>query len=255
MTKHWVSDHYWHHIDNKDLPGWAKRRKKALYQGKELVGRHFRYRLVSDGFGGGYYQRRLRYHVPIRHRHRRSTFLKFANPLRYIRHMARSGIEAVSALIGLLIWLGFLGALVAVPILLITGHCGIQLTADVEQTEVKLFSAVNDYREAQGLPTLAKVEFLDQLAREHSQYMVDHGLSHSGFDYRADRILSAMDATSVAENCLDHPSSSCDAGGMAKGWYESPGHRANMLNSQFKRTGVGVAAGNRRVYATQIFTD
>lgn len=39
-------------------------------------------------------------------------------------------------------------------------------------------------------------------------------------------------------------------------WYNSPGHRANMLSSSFGKIGIGIAvAGNGDIYYTQLFTD
>ena len=39
-------------------------------------------------------------------------------------------------------------------------------------------------------------------------------------------------------------------------WYNSTGHRANMLNSRFKKIGIGIAvADNGDIYYTQLFTD
>jgi len=39
-----------------------------------------------------------------------------------------------------------------------------------------------------------------------------------------------------------------------QGWMNSPGHRANILNSSFTQLGVGVATdSNGRIYWTQQF--
>ncbi len=39
-------------------------------------------------------------------------------------------------------------------------------------------------------------------------------------------------------------------------WYNSPGHKANMLNAGFKKIGIGIAvADDGSVYYTQLFTD
>lgn len=161
----------------------------------------------------------------------------------------------ITYLFATIMWLGFVGALIYLPIWFGLSHFATQMVIDEPKTEAELFDAVNDYREAEGLAPLLRDEFLDELAREHSRYMVEHGLSHSGFDSRANTIMANMPVTLVAENCIDNPQGSYNAYGMAKSWYESAGHRANMLNPSFRRTGVGVAAGNGHVYATQIFTD
>lgn len=173
-------------------------------------------------------------------------------PVRYIRGFLREPFLYLGAT---LMWLFFVGALITAAVILPLQHCAVELTVDEEQIEIDLFDAVNEYREAEGLSPLARVDFLNEVAREHSQYMIEHGLSHSGFSSRAASIKANMSVTLVSENCIYNPRGSYNAHGMAKSWYESAGHRANMLNPTFQRTGVGVAAGNGHVYATQIFTD
>lgn len=43
---------------------------------------------------------------------------------------------------------------------------------------------------------------------------------------------------------------------MVENWYNSPGHRANMLNTDFGKIGIGIAyANNGSVYYTQLFTN
>jgi uncharacterized protein YkwD len=40
----------------------------------------------------------------------------------------------------------------------------------------------------------------------------------------------------------------------SKGWMDSPGHRQNILDKGYTRTGIGVAvAGDDKVYITQMF--
>jgi uncharacterized protein YkwD len=38
-----------------------------------------------------------------------------------------------------------------------------------------------------------------------------------------------------------------------KSWFESPGHRGNILSAAFTHCGTGVAASRTTVYATQVF--
>lgn len=43
---------------------------------------------------------------------------------------------------------------------------------------------------------------------------------------------------------------------VSTGWYNSPGHRANMLNGKFGRIGIGIAvSGSGKVYYTQLFAN
>jgi len=38
-----------------------------------------------------------------------------------------------------------------------------------------------------------------------------------------------------------------------KMWIKSPGHRKNMLNSDFSAVGIGVKRGRRGYFATELF--
>lgn len=62
MTRRKVNDYEWHDVDYGELPGWVKRRIGTLHR-RQLVGRHFRYRLVAGP--PGRYQKRLRHHIPV----------------------------------------------------------------------------------------------------------------------------------------------------------------------------------------------
>lgn len=47
-----------------------------------------------------------------------------------------------------------------------------------------------------------------------------------------------------------------DAKNVSQMWYNSPGHRANMLNGSYQKIGIGIAvASNGDVYYTQLFTN
>ena len=130
-------------------------------------------------------------------------------------------------------------------------------TAAIDALEKALYAEVNTLRQKNGLTNLEKLSFLDGIAREHSQYMLEHGqLSHDGFlGVRYPTIVITMKVSMAGENVLFVPSDLTDTKQMADLWYQSPDHRANMLNGGFRRTGVGIVIGNGRMYATQIFTD
>jgi len=108
------------------------------------------------------------------------------------------------------------------------------------------------------MASLTRNASLDQLARDHSQYMAAAGtLSHDGFPGpggRAQTALSIVGGSSAAENVLKYHESS-SASEMVTGWCNSSGHQANMLNPTYTRTGMGIFISGGYVYATQIFTD
>ncbi len=101
---------------------------------------------------------------------------------------------------------------------------------------------------------LVRNSYLDQLARNHSQYVAGGGTPHDGFASRFSAAQAAIGITSMAENVL-MASQSYSASQMVDMWCSSSGHHDNMLNSTYTRTGMGIAISGGYVYATQIFTD
>ena len=120
--------------------------------------------------------------------------------------------------------------------------------------EQALFDEVNSRRASQGLAALTRNPILDQLARDHSAYMVTHGLSHAGFSARCSQAQTQLGAMACAENVLDAPQP-WSASQMVDLWWGSSGHKANMLNPGFARSGMGIVISGGQVYATQFFTD
>ena len=144
-----------------------------------------------------------------------------------------------------------LAALLLMLLALMVGCSTSTTTDDTTQltTEEKIFSLVNEARVGNGLSPLVRVDTLDALALEHSQDMAKAGiLSHDGFDARADSIERLLGSSYVGENVAVGYES---AKAFVDGWLNSPGHRANIMNSSYRRTGVGYYEG----YATQIFCD
>jgi uncharacterized protein YkwD len=115
--------------------------------------------------------------------------------------------------------------------------------------EQKIFNLVNEARADAGLPPLMRVNTIDALALEHSKYMADtNNLSHQGFDARADQLMLVLGSSYVGENvAMGYDSSES----FVEGWLDSPGHRQNIMNPLFGRTGIGYSDS----YATQIFCD
>lgn len=129
----------------------------------------------------------------------------------------------------------------------------------LSEREINIHKLVNEYRQQNGLCALELNEFMSTLAREHSerQSMLNPisfsgekglGISHEGFNERAERILTTLGASIVGENVAmgyDNSASLVDA------WLNSPEHRENIMNPTFRRTGIGLAGS----IATQIFSD
>ena len=105
------------------------------------------------------------------------------------------------------------------------------------------FDLVNEYRIENGLQKLTRTYELDNLAKQHCEYMVSVGdLNHDGFDGRFDSTNYMTFGENVAWNYRI-------ARALVDGWIKSPGHRANILDPSFSFAGMAIVNG----YACQEF--
>jgi|GEM_PF-3503512 len=130
-------------------------------------------------------------------------------------------------------------------------------TAEIAALEQALHDEVNIIRRNGGMVSFQRIAFLDELARENSQYMLEQGkLTHENFyTYSHPTIIKTLKVSMAGENVLFVSTKMNDPALMADLWYQSADHRDNILNPSYRRTGVGIAIGNDRIYATQIYTD
>ncbi len=118
----------------------------------------------------------------------------------------------------------------------------------------------NQYRTRQGLPKLILDTTLTRAACHRSLEMADAGvLSHerpdgsTPFDLMKEYGISYYTA---GENIAYTMGYGVNAGQAAQMWYNSTGHRENMLNSDFGKIGIGIAVTKKNeVYYTQLFTN
>ena len=128
--------------------------------------------------------------------------------------------------------------------------------ASASTCEQSLFNAVNSLRTGAGKPALTKNSYIDGLCRQHAQYMASKGtVSHDNFiPTRSNAVMSNVAGMhTTGENVLQG-NSPCNASSLAQLWWNSPGHKANILGSQFTVAGMGVfidASG--KIWACQIF--
>ena len=115
--------------------------------------------------------------------------------------------------------------------------------------EQDIFDLVNQARTDSGLEPLGGAGAISEVALEHSQYMESVGaISHDNFHDRATDLMGRIDASRVGENvAVGYPTPEA----FVEGWMASEGHRENILNPSFHRTGIGYFES----YVTQIFTD
>jgi uncharacterized protein YkwD len=100
------------------------------------------------------------------------------------------------------------------------------------------------------------------VARDHSTYMAEQNdISHDNFQSRGDalaRELPGLVINYLGENVammsyqsqLDPESVAAE---FVKMWWNSDGHRENMLGGKYRSIGVGVVRTENEIYATQVF--
>lgn len=130
----------------------------------------------------------------------------------------------------------------------------------------QLFQEVNAYRRSRGAAQLPRHPGLDQLAREHSEYLRKHrgtfslygkNVSHIGADKRARVAFLLYQMDTCSENVaftLSRGSEAQTAKAVAQLWQNSANHEVAMADPTWTDTGVGtVVDKDGAVFATQIF--
>jgi len=134
------------------------------------------------------------------------------------------------------------------------------------ETEVEelIIVLVNEERQKLGLSTLSQDTLLTSLAREHSTSMVENNFfSHDRYPGQRSFDHNQPPGTIRGENLSKTPTRRLIPGPYlslqeacewaVSGWMDSPGHRDNMLEPKFSRTGVGVSLSDGYLYITQMF--
>lgn len=155
---------------------------------------------------------------------------------------------------------------------------------DKIKLEKQIHSLTNQYRTQNGLQALSWDDKLANIARTHSQDMAlrdyfshdtlegkdptDRGTSQG---YRCQKTIGNLIYSGIAENIFqnnlydsvtiigivpiyDWNSQDSLTKSTVDGWMNSPGHRENILESNYDKEGIGVAiASDDKVYITQNF--
>ncbi|GAA2265221.1 hypothetical protein GCM10010145_43190 [Streptomyces ruber] len=113
-----------------------------------------------------------------------------------------------------------------------------------------VISLTNAERSRAGCPALQGSPALDTAAQRHAQDMADHDFfGHDGSD--GSTMVSRAEAAgytgwrALAENVAAGRPTAAD---VVRGWMDSPGHRANILDCSLKHIGVGYAYGAGTTY-------
>ncbi|MFJ4469398.1 CAP domain-containing protein [Streptomyces sp. NPDC089424] len=119
--------------------------------------------------------------------------------------------------------------------------------------ETEVLRLVNDERAQAGCSPLAANSALADLAGDYSDAMAEQGFfDHTDPSGRTpwDRAEAAGIGNLGGENIAR---GQADAAAVMEAWMNSPGHRANILNCDFKTLGVGVHHGQGGPWWTQNF--
>lgn len=112
---------------------------------------------------------------------------------------------------------------------------------------------INIEREARGLPRFVHVPELTEVARKHSQVMMERGkVSHEAdgtvFQERLEKAVT--NACRFGENITKHYTIEYAVADLMG----SPGHRGNLLDTEFTGIGIGIARNAEGLlYITQDF--
>jgi uncharacterized YkwD family protein len=126
----------------------------------------------------------------------------------------------------------------------------------ISSVEREVARLVNLERQKAGLAPLTLSEELSKVARIKSQDMADKNyFSHTSPTYgdpfqmmRSFGIKFGYAGENIAKGYRGAES-------VMNGWMNSSGHRANILNANFKKIGVGYVEARGTTYWTQLFTD
>ena len=126
---------------------------------------------------------------------------------------------------------------------------------------VQLHELVNTHRERLKLSPVDPNIILTDVAQRHSCFLAKtHTLSHSGEnvrEYPADQkklndhvVRAGYQYTKLGENVAAGHNSAQE---VFQAWIDSPSHRLTIETSRFTALGLGLSAGPRRNYWTQVF--
>lgn len=126
-----------------------------------------------------------------------------------------------------------------------TGGTSTGTTSALTADELEVFNLINTKRTANGLAALKIDDELQNVARIKAQDMVDNNyFSHTSPTYGSPfEMLKKFGISykTAGENIAGNSSNS----GAVEAWMNSSGHRANILNSSYNYTGIGVVKSSK----------
>lgn len=124
-------------------------------------------------------------------------------------------------------------------------------TAELTDSEKKIASLINKARTQRGRSKLQVSAKLSELARKHSNVMVNQNdpVKHS----TTNQLLSYMDKANCVAKVGENVGAASTALQMHQAFMDSPGHKENILETYWKKVGVGVKKSGGRLWTTELF--
>ena len=120
------------------------------------------------------------------------------------------------------------------------------------ETELKLVTLINNYRESKGLNALEVVNHISYKSEEHNIYMIDKNVvNHDYFQQRSDNLIQVLGAAKVGENIAYNYQTAESA---FSAWLNSPSHKEN-IEGDYTHFGISVTVNTAtgRKYYTNMF--
>jgi uncharacterized protein YkwD len=122
--------------------------------------------------------------------------------------------------------------------------------------EQKILELMNEKRVAAGLKPLTMDNTLVQIARYKSNHMIQYNyfdhVTPEGTKWTNWLQAIGYKYTTTGENIAYNTSDPVE---LFNQWWNSPGHRANMMNASYSKVGMGVLKGNGKYMGTQTFAN
>ncbi len=134
----------------------------------------------------------------------------------------------------------------------ISSNKSIITTYNYNETELKLVTLINNYRQSIGLNTLEVINHISFKSEEHNIYMIEHNLvNHDYFQERSDNLILVLGAERVGENIAYNYKTAENA---FSAWLNSSGHRAN-IEGDYTHFGIAVTTDDLtgKKYYTNMF--
>jgi uncharacterized protein YkwD len=136
-----------------------------------------------------------------------------------------------------------------------------RIDSSLNANETRIFSLINRERGRTGLGQLAWDDRLADLARRYSEKMArEHFFEHidgEGNDVVARARQSRIRGWNrIGENLFTCSPTNDYASLSIRGWMHSSSHRENLLDPDWRETGIGVAVDrDGQIYISEVFVD